>query len=59
MWPWQACVLACVVLAGTREGLEVQRSSSVNSLVGVATPSDPVGSVLVKILHSVEGENVE
>ena len=32
------------VLAGTREGLE-SRSSSVNSLVGVAAPSDLVGSI--------------
>ena len=30
--PWQASVLACVVLAGTREGLVSPRSSSVNSL---------------------------
>ena len=30
-----------------------------NSLVGVAAPSDPVGSFLVKILHSVEGGGVE
>ena len=30
-----------------------------NSLVGVAAPSDPVGSYLVKILHSVEGGDVE
>jgi len=31
----------------------------VNSLVGVAAPSDPVGSFLVEILHSVEGGDVE
>ena len=30
-----------------------------NSLVGVAAPSDPVGSFLVEILHSVEGRDVE
>ena len=30
-----------------------------NSFVGVAAPSDPVGSFLVKILHSVEGGDVE
>ena len=30
-----------------------------NSLVGVAAPSDPVGSFLVKIRHSVEGGDVE
>ena len=28
-------------------------------VVGVAAPSDPVGSILVEILHSVEGEDVE
>jgi len=28
-------------------------------LVGVAAPSDLAGSILVKILHSVESENVE
>ena len=37
--------LRCVILAGTREGLESPKESSVNSLVGVAAPSDPVGSV--------------
>jgi len=31
----------------------------VNSLVGVAATSDLVGSFLVKILHSVEGRDVE
>jgi len=31
----------------------------VNSLVGVAAPSDPVRSFLVEILHSVEGGGVE
>ena len=30
-----------------------------NSLVGVAAPSDPVGSFIVEILHSVEGGDVE
>ena len=45
--------LRCV-LAGTREGLE-----SPKELVGIAAPSDPVGSILVKILHSVEGGDVE
>ena len=47
------------VLAGTREGLESPKESSVNSLVGVAAPSDPVGSFIVKILHSVEGGDIE
>jgi len=31
----------------------------VNSFVGVAAPSDLVGSILVEILHSVEGGDVE
>jgi len=31
----------------------------VNSLVGIAAPSDPLGSFLVEILHSVEGGDVE
>ena len=35
------------------------RSSNVNSFVGVAAPSDPVGTFLVEILHSVEGGDVE
>ena len=30
-----------------------------NSLVGVAAPSDPVGSIIVEILHSVEGGDVQ
>ena len=30
-----------------------------NSLVGVAAPSDPVGSIIVEILHSVEGGDVK
>ena len=30
-----------------------------NSLVGVVAPSDPVGSFLAEILHSVEGGDVE
>ena len=56
MRPWQASLFACVVLAGTSEelvGLECEL------VVGVATPSDPVGSFLVEILHSVEGGDVE
>ena len=32
VWSRQASVLACIVLAGTREGLVSSRSSSVNSL---------------------------
>ena len=39
--------------------VRVVSGSSVNSLVGVAAPSDLVGSFLVEILHSVEGGDVE
>ena len=46
--PWQASVLACVVLAGTREGLVSPKSSSVIR-----------GLFLVEILHSIEGGDVE
>ena len=53
----RACV--CLFLREQVKGLVSPRSSSVNSLVGVAAPSDPVGSILVKILHSVEGGDVE
>jgi len=28
-------------------------------IVGVAVPSDLVGSILMEILHSVEGEDIE
>ena len=45
--------LRCVILAGIREGLESPRVLR-EILLGVAAPSDPVGSFLVKILHSVE-----
>ena len=51
--PWRASGLAvcsCGNKRGTRESKE---------LVGVTTPSDPVGSILVEILHSVEGGDVE
>ena len=41
---------SCGNKRGTRESKE---------LVGVAAPSDPVGSVLVEILSSVEGGDVE
>ena len=43
-------VCSCGNKRGTRESKE---------LVGVAAPSDPVGSILVEILHSVEGGDVE
>ena len=46
--------LRCVVLAGTSEGTRESKE-----LVGVAAPSDPVGSILVEILHVVEGGDVE
>ena len=51
--PWRASGLAvcsCGNKKGTRESKE---------LVGVAAPSDPVGSILVEILHSVKGGDVE
>ena len=41
---------SCGNKRGTRESKE---------LVGVAAPSDPVGSILVEILHSVDGGDVE
>ena len=43
-------VCSCGNKRGTRESKE---------LVGVAAPSDPMGSILVEILHSVEGGDVE
>ena len=43
-------VCSCENKRGTREFKE---------LVGVAAPSDPVGSILMEILHSVEGGDVE
>ena len=52
-------MLACVVLGGTREGLVSPRSPSMNSFVGVAAPIDPMGSILIEILHSVEGGDLE
>ena len=45
--------LRCV-LVGTSE--ETRESKE---LIGVTAPSDPVGSILVGILHSVEGGDVE
>ena len=42
------------VLAGTSEGTRESKE-----LVSIAAPSDPVGSILVKILLSVEGGDVE
>ena len=43
-------VCSCENKRGTRESKD---------LVGVAAPSDPVGLILVEILHSVEGGDVE
>ena len=43
-------VCSCGNKRGPRESKE---------LVGVAAPSDPMGSILVKILHSVEGGDVQ
>jgi len=57
VWPRQASVLACV-LAGTREGLVTPRVLG-DLVVGVEAPSDLAGSILVEILLSVEGGDVE
>ena len=43
--PRQASELACVVLAGTSEGLAGPRVLE-GLVVGVAAPSDPMGSIL-------------
>ena len=53
--PRQASVLACVVLAGTSEGLTGPKVLE----VGDAAPSDLVRSFIVEILHSVEGGDVK
>ena len=59
MRPRQAYVLACVILTGTREGLVSPRSSSVNSLLVLRHRVIRWDQVLVEILHSVEGGDVE
>ena len=56
--PRQASVLACVVLTGTSEVLVGSRFLR-ELVVGVTTPSDLMRSIIVKIFHSVEGEDVE
>ena len=56
--PRQASVLACVVLARTSEGLVGQEFLR-ELVVGVMASSDLAGSILVKILHSVEGRDVK
>ena len=58
MWPHQASVLACDVLARISEGLAGPRVLK-ELVVGVAVPSDLAGSIIVKILHSGEGGDVE
>ena len=57
MWPRQASVLACVVLAGTSEGLAGQKFLR-ELVLGVAALNN-LGSILVEILHSIEGGDVE
>ena len=52
--PRQASMLACVVLAGTSEGLVVQEFLR-ELVVGVAAPGDLMRSIIVEIFHSVEG----
>ena len=42
----ELAVCSCGNKRGTRESEE---------LLGIAAPSDPVGSIIVEILHSVEG----
>ena len=54
MRPRQASGLAVCCSCGNKGGTRESKE-----LVGVAAPSDPVGSILVKILHSVEGGDVE
>ena len=51
-------MLACVVLAGTSEGLAGPRILE-GARCRVPAPNDLGGSILVKILHSVEGGDVE
>ena len=59
MRPRRASGLAVCFSCGNKRGTRESKSSSVNSLVGVAAPSDPVGLFLVEILHSAEGGDVE
>ena len=51
----ELAVCSCENERGTNESKEFL----CELVVGVAAPSDPVGSFLVKILHSVEGGDVE
>ena len=54
----RACGFACVVLAKKIRDLRVQEFLR-ELVVSVATPSDFAGSIIVEILHSVEGGDVE
>ena len=54
MRPRQASGLAVCRSCGNKRGIRESKE-----LVGVAAPIDPVGSVLVKIFHGVEGGDVE
>ena len=54
MRPRRASGLAVCSSCGNKRGTRESKE-----LVGVVTPSDPVGSILVEILHSVEGGDVE
>ena len=59
MGPRQASVLAVCSSCGNKRGTSESKEFLCELIVGVAAPSDPVGSILVKIFHSVEGEDVE
>jgi len=58
MRPWQASVLTCVVLARTTRDLRVQEFLRV-FVVGVATLIDLTGLIIVEILHSAKGGDLE
>ena len=44
---------------GNKRGTSESKEFWCELVVGVAAPSDPVGSSIVEILHSVEGGDVE
>jgi len=53
-------VRVCIVLAGTSEGLAGLVQEFLRELVvGIAAPSDLAGSIIVEILHSGKGGDVE
>ena len=54
MRPRQASELVVCCSCGNKSG-----TREFKELVDAAAPSDPVGSILVEILHSVEGGDVE